>query len=771
MDAKHKKAAVSPSTSSVARKQRNKKHSKMPAKDPGNDAGKKEAQAGAKVKTPNKKAAVSPSKYGGTRPPVAMAGSEKSRKKPSKNQKDAGETAVKAVSALELLRQAGTKTSTPDAGAVVSSSNTDVTSAQPPEGAEEKRRTKPSKHIPTTSDDTVKGSALELSGQAGTETSTPDAGAVASSSKADGTTAQSPVAANPNLRTKPSKPSPTTSNDVTKDSRPPENDTAEFPGESEDAQGQSSDGPGVQPAPTSAAPVRAQADAKDGDKPADLPAFRERDYITTILSIIGAVVLVVGVLVAVVVSLLVIVRPDTAMSPIQVSTTSGECVGKKVSVDGVDVYRWLGIPYAESTAGKNRFSKPRRITEKQRTMAQEPRLPCPQLVNGKVVGSEDCLHMNVWAPKGRSGAGSNRTLVLASVSYWFQRGSNNDPDWAELAAKANVVVMSPNVRLGVLGFLHPNNSTVKDVAKEDAKAAMEWAVANAAAFGARPYGVVLVGHGSGAYMLIEAATSLKISCSRAILEGPVPGALWPFNTGKLEPSRNLSTSIHCTGRGRNSIKLRCLRNSTLEVLLREAAKLEFRFAPTLGDLGQFSKGPALEIPEVIAGVDINQVRTFFDEYVRPLAVAARYVRTLDHLWIFTLRYFFPSYLDHNGKVEGLVYSMNTENKLLTALALYMGGCDTRSLVRKASVKGFHYITDGWKGQLFEPVLDMVAVVDFIKNGGVPMTEYGDPWEPWATSDTTRMEFEDETEAPPQEVVDKLCNPIKKQYSIYDRITL
>ncbi|XP_077547740.1 cholinesterase-like [Haemaphysalis longicornis] len=246
------------------------------------------------------------------------------------------------------------------------------------------------------------------------------------------------------------------------------------------------------------------------------------------------------------------------MSLLQVSTTSGECVGKKVSVDGVDVYRWLGIPYAKSTAGNYRFRKPRPITEKQRTLAQEPRPPCPQLVNRTVVGSEDCLHMNVWAPKWRSGAGVNRTLVLASVSYWFQRGSNNDPDWAELAAKADVVVMSPNVRLGVLGFLHPNNSTVKDVANEDAKAAMEWAVANAAAFGARPDGVVLVGHGSGAYMLTEAATSLNIRCSRAILEGPVPGALWPFNTerthnriwrpvGTLVKERQYSHGI----RGRN----------------------------------------------------------------------------------------------------------------------------------------------------------------------------------------------------------------------------
>ncbi|XP_077547760.1 uncharacterized protein LOC144160007 [Haemaphysalis longicornis] len=492
------------------------------------------------------------------------------------------------------------------------------------------------------------------------------------------------------------------------------------------------------------------------------------------------------------------------MSLLQVSTTSGEFVGKMVSVDGVDVYRWLGVPYAQSTAGKNRFRKPRPITEKQRTMAQEPRLPCPQLVNGKVVGSEDCLHMNVWAPNGRSRAGSSRTLVLASVSYWFQRGSNNDPDWAELAAKADVVVMSPNMRLGVLGFLHPNESTVKDVAKEDAKEAVKWAVDNAAAFGARPDGVVLVGHGSGAYMLIEAVTSLNIRCTRAILEGPVPGALWPINMTwglvrhLIDPLGSNLTKVLNTydGDGRKlvaDLTARYLKTDRGKFQIPETYdgpandKLDEPFplaelwnaindsnrrsAPggdtiTYTLLGNMSDGAAKRLLGHINRTwetsllpmewKEAQVKIFFDEYVRPLAVAARYVSTPNMLWTFTLSYFFPSDWDWYYGVKELIRDAATENQLLTHLALYMGGCDTRSLVRKASVKGFHYMTDGAEKQLFEPILDMAAVVNFIKDGSVPMTEYGDPWEPWTSSKTTRMEFEHKTEAPTQDYVTMIC---------------
>ncbi|XP_077564329.1 phenmedipham hydrolase-like [Haemaphysalis longicornis] len=98
------------------------------------------------------------------------------------------------------------------------------------------------------------------------------------------------------------------------------------------------------------------------------------------------------------------------------------------------------------------------------------------------------------------------------------------------ALRGGMVVMSPNVRLGVLGFMHPKQGLPEhDVANEDAIAAVNWAIANAAAFGANSDEVALVGHGSGAYMLARAAARLNISSSRAILEGPLPRSVFPVN--------------------------------------------------------------------------------------------------------------------------------------------------------------------------------------------------------------------------------------------------
>ncbi|XP_077564330.1 uncharacterized protein LOC144179766 [Haemaphysalis longicornis] len=166
--------------------------------------------------------------------------------------------------------------------------------------------------------------------------------------------------------------------------------------------------------------------------------------IVTLLPVVGGVVVVVGLLLAIVMVLLLLgaAQDDASL----VSTTSGKFVGTMVPVNGGKVYRWLGIPYAKSTGGKNRFHKPIPRTVQKRATADKPRPPCPQWVNGTLVGSEDCLHMNVWAPNGSWATRSNRTLVLASSGYWFQRGSNNEPDWAELAFQATRVITAKSPR-------------------------------------------------------------------------------------------------------------------------------------------------------------------------------------------------------------------------------------------------------------------------------------------------------------------------------------
>jgi carboxylesterase type B len=72
---------------------------------------------------------------------------------------------------------------------------------------------------------------------------------------------------------------------------------------------------------------------------------------------------------------------------------------------------------------------------------------------GQTVGAEDCLYVNIWRPA--------TAATLLPVIVWVHGGSNisgytADPmyDGANLARTANVVIVSVNYRLGVMGFFN-----------------------------------------------------------------------------------------------------------------------------------------------------------------------------------------------------------------------------------------------------------------------------------------------------------------------------
>ena len=77
-----------------------------------------------------------------------------------------------------------------------------------------------------------------------------------------------------------------------------------------------------------------------------------------------------------------------------------------VTEGGVNVFK--GVPFAKPPVGELRWKPPQRITWTGERAADKYALPCPQPVNangttngGGVAGptSEDCLYLNVWAPK------------------------------------------------------------------------------------------------------------------------------------------------------------------------------------------------------------------------------------------------------------------------------------------------------------------------------------------------------------------------------------
>jgi para-nitrobenzyl esterase len=184
---------------------------------------------------------------------------------------------------------------------------------------------------------------------------------------------------------------------------------------------------------------------------------------------------------------------------------------------GVTVFR--GIPYAAPPVGELRWRAPQPVGA-----WSEPReafqfsKACPQ--DGSPVPgappeltAEDCLYLNVWTPTVR---GEQPLPVI----MWVHGGSNVNGSASAPAygganlARRGVVVISPNYRLGVLGFLaHPEltaesgNGASGNYGMMDIVSALQWAKANAPAFGGDPANVTVMSQSAGAWNMSQLQVS------------------------------------------------------------------------------------------------------------------------------------------------------------------------------------------------------------------------------------------------------------------------
>jgi para-nitrobenzyl esterase len=121
-----------------------------------------------------------------------------------------------------------------------------------------------------------------------------------------------------------------------------------------------------------------------------------------------------------------------------------------------------------------------------------------------VIGSEDCLYLNVTTPALDDGRG-------LPVMVWFPgggfvSGAGSDYDPARLAVQGRVVVVTVNYRLGALGFLdHPALASTDLAAGNygiaDQQAALRWVGGNIARFGGDRGNVTLFGQSAGAFSI------------------------------------------------------------------------------------------------------------------------------------------------------------------------------------------------------------------------------------------------------------------------------
>lgn len=173
---------------------------------------------------------------------------------------------------------------------------------------------------------------------------------------------------------------------------------------------------------------------------------------------------------------------------------------------------WRGIPFAESTAGPNRFRPPVPVGPSEASFsAARFGAVCPgagvaEDEDAAAVGlaeGEDCLNLNVYRPQAPV-----EHMKLPVVIYvhggGFNSGLGVERDLASFVswAEDSMVGVNFNYRIGALGFL-PSALMAKEgllnLGLKDQQLLLQWVQENIAAFGGDPENVTLMGLSAGAH--------------------------------------------------------------------------------------------------------------------------------------------------------------------------------------------------------------------------------------------------------------------------------
>jgi para-nitrobenzyl esterase len=206
--------------------------------------------------------------------------------------------------------------------------------------------------------------------------------------------------------------------------------------------------------------------------------------------------------------------------------------------DGVLVFK--GIPYAGSPAGANRFKPAPPL--KPWGGVRDALLYGPQSIQPPdpnwpkewkpAISTEECLFLNVWTQD--TGDRRKRPVMFYSHGGGFATGNGGADvspqdtmhDGAALARDYDVVVVTHNHRLGIMGYLYLGDLLGEEYAASgvagmtDIAAALQWVHENIAEFGGDPDRIMIWGESGGGAKTsaITAMPSAKGMFHRASIE-------------------------------------------------------------------------------------------------------------------------------------------------------------------------------------------------------------------------------------------------------------
>lgn len=216
-----------------------------------------------------------------------------------------------------------------------------------------------------------------------------------------------------------------------------------------------------------------------------------------------------------------------------INTTSGLVRGKLTKVQDVFVQKYLGVPYGEKPV---RFELPVLRKYDETIINATERTPACLQARGSLsygpfelddLYDEDCLSLNLYIPKTDSSV--PKAIMVFCHGGSNQIGSGSLFDGSAIAAIGDVIVITINYRLNILGFLTPDTKIMSgNYGLHDQLLALQWISINAHNFNGDPKRITYVGHSAGAANAILLAMSKRSNglITRVIAQSGGPLNQW-----------------------------------------------------------------------------------------------------------------------------------------------------------------------------------------------------------------------------------------------------
>ncbi|KAM9269052.1 uncharacterized protein FYN16_005515 [Cariama cristata] len=277
----------------------------------------------------------------------------------------------------------------------------------------------------------------------------------------------------------------------------------------------------------------------------------------------------------------------------EVVTKYGRVRGYQFKVDAAErsVHVFLGLPFAKPPVGPLRFSEPQppEPWKGVRDATSYPPMCLQDKVQGQIFSdaitnrkekvplqmSEDCLYLNVYTPV------SAEKQEKLPVFVWIHGGglifgAASSYDGSALAAFDNVVVVTIQYRLGIVGYFSTGDKHARgNWGYLDQVAALQWIQENIIHFGGDPGSVTIAGESAGGVSVSALVLSplAKGLFHKAISESGTAVRVL-FTDQPEEEAQRIATASGCE-KSSSAATVECLRQKTEEEIVQITLKMDF----------------------------------------------------------------------------------------------------------------------------------------------------------------------------------------------------